>query len=463
MLRRRLARTLARTRNFMCVVFLVLVVLIMRMKNIQEKQVVKKIPKTSLKYVEFQPQYDLKPFEINTIKLIIKRFNSEQHVLNLDFFGPLNPSAIVLVIFVDKFKVNLQYLLVSLSNVAGIEDALIIFSHSRFDQNVDNLIKLIDFARVLQIYYPYSLQMYPEEFPGYNQGDCPRYMDMNRAVSINCTGADTPDIHGHYRDPLQAQMKHYWWWTMNTVFENLPILKDHTGIFTFLDDDVFLMEDFIYMTIQMKKISQAITVCEFISLLTPMYKFPYSDNISLYNAYTVELTSWDPRNYSPMLSFDSSVWSSISAHYFLFCSIDDYSWARSLYYLSLNRKDGGRFKVMSSTLPRAFKTSTSYDQLMEYSMIYTINRILRIQELMKINLYPYHLEVYFDIELDDDDFVIFDYVDNSGGWSDPRDKNMCVNITTNKIKKVLMDMAHEFRQYNVGPSIPRPSDLDYVM
>lgn len=454
MSRKKLSTALAFFRNVLCVLSFLVIVIFFRMKKIQENEVIANIPKSAIKYVKFQTQNDLKPLQSNTIKRCITNFNTEQRVLNLDVFGPLKPNAPIFVIFVDKFKINLKYLLVSLSNVAGIEDSLIIFSHSRFDENVNNLVQMIDFSRVLQIFYPYSMQIYPNEFPGYQKGDCPRNLDMDTAKSLNCTGADTPDIHGLYRDPIQAQMKHYWWWTMNKVFDNLPFTQDHTGIFTFLDDDVFLMEDFIYMTMQMKKISQFITVCEFISLLSPTFQFSYFDNLSTYSSYAVGLTTWNPRDYSSVLSFDSSVWSSIAAHYFLFCSIDDYSWARSLYYLSLNRKDGGRYKVMSSTLPRAFKTSSLafFDQFVEYDIIYIINRILHTQDHINEDLYPSHLEVYLDIELDEDDFVIFDYVDNSGGWSDPRDKNMCFNITTNKIKKVIMDMAHEFHQYDVAIS-----------
>lgn len=451
MLRRKLSNVLAKIRNFLCVLILILFLIFYRMVRIQKNEVLKKIPQSAVKYVEYEEQ-NFESLQINTIKRYITRYNSEEQVLNLDIFGPLKPSDPVFVIFVDKYKVNLKYLLVSMTNVAGIEDALIIFSHSRFDENVNNLIKIIDFARVLQIFYPYSMQIYPNEFPGYQEGDCPRNMDMNTARILNCTGANTPDIHGLYRDPLQAQKKHYWWWTMNKVFESLSLIAEHTGIFSFLDDDVFLMEDFIYMIMKMKKVSQFVTACEFISLLTPLIETSYFDNISTYSSYSVELTTWDPREYSSVLSFDSSVWSSIAAHYFLFCSIDDDSWARSLYYLSLNRKDGARFKVMSSKLPRAFKTSSSalYEKYVDYDMMHIINRILKFQERMNImnNLYPIYLEFYINIELDDDDFVIFDYLDNNGGWSDPRDKDMCYNITTSKIKRVIMEMAHEFHQYD---------------
>lgn len=451
MLRRKLRGALAVMRNFLCFSVVLLLIFVYKMKIVHQHEVATKISKRAIKYVDFNAQEELKPLQINTIKRLITKYNSEERILNSDFFGPLKTDAPVFVVFVDKYKINLKYLLVSFAQVLGIEDGLLIFSHLSYDENVNNLIKSIDFVRVLQIFYPYSLQIYPHEFPGFENGDCPHNIDIGTAQSVNCTGAESPDIHGRYRDPLQAQIKHYWWWTMNTVFENLAYIKDHKGIFTFLEDDLYLTEDIIYMTSHMKLIGNFITECEFVSLETSSYRFSYFD----LNTYSVKITTWDPHDHFSVLSFDSSVWTTISAHYYLFCSIDDYSWSRSLYYLSLNRKDGGRFKVITSIMPRAFKTSSSalYEKLLDYDMMNTIFRIMKMQELNKLNLYPALLEVYLNIEIEDDDaFIIFDYVDNNGGWSDVRDKKLCSNITTNKIKKVIMDMNQEFHQYEFAQS-----------
>lgn len=448
MLRRKFRGFLSPLRNYLCIIVFILVLFVYNVKKTHKEEVLGKIPKSAMKYINFTDHHKSNPLHIETIKGVISKYNKEERVLNLELYGPMKSTAPIFVVFVDNYQIHLKYLLVSLTQVVGIEEALIIFSHLSFDEDVNNLLKQIDFTRVLQIFYPYSVQINPNEFPGFHSGDCPHNMDISTAYSMNCTGADSPDIHGHYRNPLLAQSKHYWWWTLNKVFENLPYTKDHKGIFTFLDSDVYLTEDFIYMNSHMKAVSNYVTKCEFFSLESPSFT-----NFFEKQTYTVDITTWDPKDHSSVLSFESSVWSTIAAHYYHFCSIDDYSWSRSLYYLSLNRKDGGRFKVMSSTMPRAFKTNSMnglYQEIEELNVLDIVYNIMYMQETNKANLFPPFLEVYLNIELDDDDFVIFDYVDNNGGWSDPRDKSMCNNITSNKIKKVIMDMKHEFHQYNLN-------------
>ncbi|CAH0605859.1 unnamed protein product [Chrysodeixis includens] len=449
MFRKKFRGLLTPFRNCLCIFTFILLLFVYNVKKSHKEEVLAKIPKSATKYISFKEHQKPNPLHIETIKRAIAKYNAEERIKNLDYFGPMKSDAPIFVIFVDNYMIHLKYLLVSLVQVVGIDDALIIFSHSSFDENVNNLIKQIDFTRVLQIFYPYSVQMSPNEFPGFNAGDCPHDMDINTAYSINCTGADSPDIHGQYRHPLHAQLKHYWWWTLNKVFENLSYTKDHKGIFTFLESDVYLAEDFIYMNSHMKTLSNYVTKCEFLSLENPSFT-----NFFEKQTYVVDITTWDPKDHSSVLSFDSSVWSTIASHYYHFCSIDDYSWSRSLYYLSLNRKDGGRFKVISSSVPRAFKTNSMtgvYQDIEELNILDVIHNVMYMQERNKGYSFPPFLEVYLNIELEDDDFVIFDYVDNNGGWSDPRDKNMCNNMTSNKIKKVIMDMNHEFHQYDLNP------------
>lgn len=448
-LKRRKYKILVKVRNVMIIALIFVITLICIILTVQRSSSVVREKKSNaaLKYLEFYPQYNLKALEIKTIKHLIAKHNSEERILNLDYFGPLKRDAPVFVVFVDEFRTTLKYLLFSLSHLTGIEDALVIFSHSRYDENVNNLVQIVNFTRVLQIFYPYTIQVYQNEFPGFTKGDCPHTINIFRSKNINCTGIRTPDINGRFRDPKESQLKHFWWWTMNKVFENLLIVKHHTGIFTFLEDDVFLIEDFIYMTIHIRKICKLINNCEFISMHSPKFgQFKFEQHIG--NAFMVELTTWNV-NHSSVLSFDSSVWNSIVSNYHHFCYFEDSSWARSLYYLSLNRKDGDRYKVMSSRMPRAVNTKSQnfYNEHLEEKTIDKIDNFLETQEQVKQYLTPFYLEIYANIELDDDDFMELDYDFIGGGWSDPRDKNMCSSITKNKIKKVLMEMSHEFSQY----------------
>ena len=55
-----------------------------------------------------------------------------------------------------------------------------------------------------------------------------------RAVSVACTNAHWPDLHGHYREAQFTQTKHHWWWKANWIFNQIESLKSFQGIFYFL-------------------------------------------------------------------------------------------------------------------------------------------------------------------------------------------------------------------------------------
>ncbi|PIO57446.1 hypothetical protein TELCIR_21145, partial [Teladorsagia circumcincta] len=73
----------------------------------------------------------------------------------------------------------LAYLIESLRHTKGIDEALIVFSHDINVTPVNEMIRNISFARVLQIYYPYNMQIFPHVFPGQDPKDCPEKMGKN--------------------------------------------------------------------------------------------------------------------------------------------------------------------------------------------------------------------------------------------------------------------------------------------
>lgn len=68
----------------------------------------------------------------------------------------------------------LRHLIVSLAQAKGIANSLLIFSHDVYDEEINDLVQSIDFCKVMQIFYPYSIQTHPDEFPGADPSDCPR-------------------------------------------------------------------------------------------------------------------------------------------------------------------------------------------------------------------------------------------------------------------------------------------------
>lgn len=107
------------------------------------------------------------------LSFVIKVKNHQQLVANLDRFR-LDDFKVVIVVQVHSRIFYLKLLIESLSNVKGIENVLLIFSHDLFDVNINRLIEEIKFCKWIQIFLPYSLQLYPNSFPGQSPNDCAR-------------------------------------------------------------------------------------------------------------------------------------------------------------------------------------------------------------------------------------------------------------------------------------------------
>ncbi|CAG9795199.1 unnamed protein product [Diatraea saccharalis] len=262
-------------------------------------------------------------------------------------------------------------------------------------------------------------------------------MNTKIALAMNCTGSSSPDIRGHFRNPKQAQQKHHWWWTANMIFENvLNPIREYEGVVVFLNDNIYILKDFLYMLLYMNKISHNLGNCEFLTLERATFS-------NLANVNGLELITWDP-NYEPsVLAFDMNVWNKIISNYDIFCTVDDYSWARSLLYVSLKQKEGSQFKIMSSMFPRAYKTdSCEFNRILKHcDVIESVYHILQLQRKLKESLFPTQLEVYVYIQ-NEDDSLVNDYSEGYGGWNDPRDMDLCENFTLSKIKKIVMEMRN---------------------
>lgn len=115
----------------------------------------------------------------------------------------------LIVVQVHRDLVRLQYLIVSLAQVRGIERALLVFSHGYYDERIDELVRSITFCEVRQIYFPHSPQLHPGAFPG--------------------------EVGGA-RDAERVQHKQHWWWKAHVVFSRLQwsgmvlLLEEHDRV-----------------------------------------------------------------------------------------------------------------------------------------------------------------------------------------------------------------------------------------
>ncbi|KAK0161235.1 hypothetical protein PV327_009728 [Microctonus hyperodae] len=210
------------------------------------------------------------------IQRYIQRANNEQKILNDDAFAPLSQDSPIIIIQVHSRLTYLRHLIVSLAQAKDIERVLLVFSHDVWSPDINYLIQSVNFCRVMQIFYPYSIQTHPYTFPGEDPNDCPRNIDKQQAMTLKCINAHHPDLYGHYREAKFTQTKHHWWWKANRVFDQLTITRNHTGMVLFLEEDHYVAEDFLHVLQLMERTSKhSCERCNVLSLGTYLKTYNY--------------------------------------------------------------------------------------------------------------------------------------------------------------------------------------------
>uniref|UniRef100_A0A340U084 Alpha-1,6-mannosyl-glycoprotein 2-beta-N-acetylglucosaminyltransferase n=1 Tax=Glossina morsitans morsitans TaxID=37546 RepID=A0A340U084_GLOMM len=270
------------------------------------------------------------PPNITEINRQIAKYNDMQLVLNEYTFGPLQNDSVIIVVQVHTRITYLRHLIVSLAQAHDISRVLLIFSHDYYDEDINDLVQTIDFCKVMQIFYPYSIQTHPNEFPGIDPNDCPRDIKKDHAIIRKCNNALYPDLYGHYREAKFTQTKHHWWWKANRVFDQLEITRYHTGLVLFLEEDHYVAEDFLYVLEMMyKRTIDLCLQCNILSLGTYLKTFNYYT----YNS-KVEVMPWISSKHNMGFAFNRTTWNSIRKCAKHFCSYDDYNWDWSLQHVS---------------------------------------------------------------------------------------------------------------------------------
>ena len=83
----------------------------------------------------------------------INAANSYSALFNEDEYDKLNDDNLVIVVQVHNRLNYLKALIRSLSKVQNINETLIVFSHDYYDDNINNLIKHIPFAKVMLYFF----------------------------------------------------------------------------------------------------------------------------------------------------------------------------------------------------------------------------------------------------------------------------------------------------------------------
>ncbi|CAG7838671.1 unnamed protein product [Allacma fusca] len=271
-----------------------------------------------------------RPLSAEEIEEITKEMtfeNEMQRIYNVEKFGPVNEGTYVLVIQVHSRVEYLSLLIESLSRVQNIENSLLVFSHDLYVPQLNEAIRNIDFTRVMQIFYPYSIQLHPTSFPGQSPDDCPRDISPEKAQQTKCRNADHPDVYGHYREARYTQTKHHWWWKANFVFGKIVTLRNYTGVVAFIEEDHYVAPDFLWVLDLMETLMVQ-NLCHGCNLLA-LGTYLKTWNIKVANSRGV-VTNWISSKHNMGMAFNRTMWNEISRCAPTFCEYDDYNWDWSL-------------------------------------------------------------------------------------------------------------------------------------
>lgn len=341
--------------------------------------------------------------------------NFRQFIMNAEMFQ--SDPELVIVVQVHNRPAYLRLLVESLRETAEIHSTLLIFSHDYFSKEVGEIVQGITFCRVLQIYFPYSLQLYPNEFPGQDPSDCPRDISKDEAKKKGCLNADYPDSYGHYREAAFTQAKHHWWWKLHFVWERVKALQGYSGYAVFIEDDNYLIPDFYSFFKRMAALKKSdCSDCDILALGN-------HDSPPLFQdlANKVETTGWVSTKHNIGMGLTKDVYYKIMGCASVFCTYDDYNWDWTLQHLS-SQCLSKPLKVIAAQASRVLHTGDCGMHQKESCKPEAASlKVQTILQSVKSYLFP-----------DDLVFRKLDSVKSSphirnGGWGDIRDHTLCKN------------------------------------
>ncbi|OQR77759.1 hypothetical protein BIW11_06863 [Tropilaelaps mercedesae] len=268
------------------------------------------------------------------VRSYVAELNRMQTIHNENAFGPLAENDVVIVVQVHNRWTYLEALIGSFRAVPDINRTLLIFSHDFYDSSglIEELPKIVNFTKMMQIFYPSSIQLEPNRFPGDDPKDCPRNAQRRQAELLGCQNAAYPDHYGHYREGKFCQTKHHWWWKVNRVMDALNVTAQHNGPFMFLEEDHYVTPDVLHVLRKMELTRpKACPECRIFVMGTYLKSFNYGQF-----GQTIDILKWASSRHNMGMVLYRELWREVRdqcAH--TFCTYDDYNWDWSLYRVSM--------------------------------------------------------------------------------------------------------------------------------
>ncbi|RWS21085.1 alpha-1:6-mannosyl-glycoprotein 2-beta-N-acetylglucosaminyltransferase-like protein, partial [Leptotrombidium deliense] len=354
-------------------------------------------------------EHEIKKTDLHSL---VNELNQKQEILNENLFGSFESKDTIIAIEVNDKIESLKITIESLEKVKGIEKTLLIFSHSFFDTKINEIVKSIKFAKVMQIFYPHSTQLFPHSFPGDDPNDCPKDMSKEDAIRMKCNSAEYPDKNGRYRESKITQIRHHWFWKINFIFEHLHVTRDFNGYVVFVEEDYYLLPDSLHFVDEMRKLSNNDPHCVY-SLGN------WKSEVNPSQAHIAVVYGGIPL-YSHIIT--KQFWSTFKIHSEKFCNTDDFNFDSAFVGICQQNMRPQPYS-MYPLVSRVFHIennpthlNTNADVSHEYRKTWSYQ-----SSSIEPFLFPTQLEKKYNI------IYKKNYVE-SGGFNDPRDKSLCMSM-----------------------------------
>ncbi|XP_036397427.1 alpha-1,6-mannosyl-glycoprotein 2-beta-N-acetylglucosaminyltransferase [Megalops cyprinoides] len=357
-------------------------------------------------------------FQFDTVpnmKKSVYESNFKQFIQNADQFPA--DFQLVLVVQVHNRPAYLKMLVDSLSKVSDVHDLLVIFSHDYFSEEIHSIIQGIRFCKVLQIYFPFSTQLYPNQFPGQDPQDCPRDISKEEALRKGCLNAECPDSYGHYREASFTQTKHHWWWKLHFVWERVRVLQGYSGYIVFMEEDNYLLPDFYHCLKGMAELKkQDCPDCDILVLGSHDAPGQFEEHSN-----KMETTGWLSTRHNIGMAFTKETYYKLMGCNTEFCSYDDYNWDWTIQHLS-GTCISKPLKVLAVQAARVLHTGNcGLHQKEACQPDVALQRVEDVLRSARQSLFPQKLVLSRQEAAEHKAHV------KNGGWGDIRDHALCKN------------------------------------
>ena len=338
--------------------------------------------------------------------------NFLQDIHNTDQFGEHNYGDLIILVQIHDRPENLRHLLTSLKNTRGIANATLVISRDYFSDEIDSIIESINFVRYIEIFFPFSMQLYHGAFPGEDPNDCPRDISKQDARDAKCNNAEHPDMYGHYREVKFVQIKHHWFWKLNMVFSGMRVFQHSASPVLLLEEDYYVVPDIIHCVRKVleMKISDEYPV---ISLgnydKSPDY---------YYKGTELQVVPWVSSKHNMGMVLKPSFYEQFLLCTEQFCDFDDYNWDWSLQAVSPNCMQKS-LHVISFSATRVYHIGTCGTHTHGTCDIDAV-----VQKTLS-NFQNSNLLFPSNLQVSKTDTNRAPTVTPNGGWGDVRDRTLC--------------------------------------